>query len=168
MDKLLIVIAADFSVIVVALVSLWVLLVKIPDATRYAAYTRILLAGLTSYFAAKVAGLLYQPETMRPFEKLGVDPGAAYLNNPGFPSDHALFAAFLVLTICCVARRRRLAIVLAVLTVIMCTARVIALVHTPLDVIGGVLLAIVGGVWYIGLPKSLANHTGAKRKKSVQ
>ena len=57
------------------------------------------MAGLTAYVVAKIAGLLYQPTTLRPFELMGVEAGASFLNNPGFPSDHALFTMAIVLAI---------------------------------------------------------------------
>lgn len=118
---------------------------------------RIFLAGVTAYLAAKVAGHFYQPETMRPFEKLGVEPGAAFLPNPGFPSDHALFAMFLTLAVWFSTRNRYIAGAMLGLTLLICIGRVVALVHTPLDVIGGLLIAFTGIIWY--------RHT---RKKAVQ
>lgn len=139
---------ADASVVVIALVATFVLIKDIPNTRKYQAYCRILMAGLTAYVAAKLIASVYQPMNERPFELLGQAAGASYLNNPGFPSDHALFAMALVLAVLFEARRPKVALVLFGLTVLMCVGRVLALVHTPLDVIGGLLIACVGLVWY--------------------
>ena len=85
---------------------------------------------------------------MRPFEILGVSAGASFLNNPGFPSDHALFTMAITLAVFFGAKSWRLAVVCLVMTILICVGRVIALVHTPLDVIGGLLIACVGIIWY--------------------
>lgn len=108
----------------------------------------LIMAGLTSLFAGKVMSLLYQPAVARPFLELGLEPGAAYIDNPGFPSDHALLATVAVVAVYAVTRRRWLSGVLAVLVVVMCIGRVIALVHTPLDVVAGVVAGLIGAVWY--------------------
>lgn len=114
----------------------------------------IIMAGLTSLLVGKIMSLLYQPETMRPFQKMGLEAGAAYVNNPGFPSDHALLAAAAVLAVYVICRTFRwLAYPMALLVVLMCVARVIALVHTPADVIFGVLAGLSGGIWYKKLTK---------------
>jgi membrane-associated phospholipid phosphatase len=122
---------ADYSVIVVALLGVIALIFFVPKGHRYQAYCRVLLAGLTAYLLAKLLAITYQPTDLRPFEILGVAPGAAYLNNPGFPSDHALFVSAILFV------------------VIVCVGRVVALVHTPLDVIAGVAVAAVGALWYL-------------------
>lgn len=142
-------------VIFLAAMTAFIVLIKPKDWWYWA--WRIVLAGATAYLAAKLIGHFYQPETLRPFEKLGVEPGAAYLPNPGFPSDHALFASFLIIAVWFSTRKKSLVIVMATLAVLMGVARVLALVHTPLDVIGGLLIPFVGIIWY--------RHT---RKKIVQ
>ena len=109
---------------------------------------RIVAAGLTCYLVAKIVGHFYQPAELRPFELLGLEPGAAYLPNPGFPSDHALFAMFLTLAVWYSTRHRLISGIMLAMTLIVCTGRVLALVHTPLDVIGGLLIAFTGIGWY--------------------
>jgi len=46
-------------------------------------------------------------------------------------------------------RSKVLGIILLILTLLVCVGRVLALVHTPLDVIGGLLVATVGAGWYL-------------------
>jgi undecaprenyl-diphosphatase len=143
---------ADGAIIPIILVAGYALLFLIPRSNRFEAYARIVMAGLTAYLFAKLLASIYQPSGERPFEILGVAPGASYLNNPGFPSDHALFTTFLTLAVWFETRRKGLGILLAVLTVMVCVGRVLALVHTPLDVIGGVVVACIGALWYLQRP----------------
>lgn len=145
---LLIRLIADVAVIPVILIGTWALIFKVPKGRRLEAYSRILMAGLTAYMLAKFIGTIYQPESLRPFELMGVDPGALYLNNPGFPSDHALFVAALTCAVWFETRQKKTALVMAILVVLICVGRVLALVHTPLDVLGGVGIALVGALWY--------------------
>ena len=157
---------ADWLMFPIAAVALWVLVWRVPNKVRYVRYSFILMAGISSYVVAKVLGLLWQPEQLRPFEMIGAQPGAAYLNNPGFPSDHALFAMFLALAVWYGSRNRRLGLVLIGLTLVVCLGRVLALVHTPLDVVGGILVACVGALWY--LADKTTNTSSKTRKKVVQ
>lgn len=150
---------ADYSVIAVALIGAGALLRYVPKEGRYRAFCRVLLAGLTAYMLAKFVAFLYQPETMRPYQLLGVEAGASYLDNPGFPSDHALFVTAIALAAWAETRKRWVGVTLGVLVVIVCVGRVVALVHTPLDVIAGCAIALVGGVWYL--------QRDSDKKKSV-
>lgn len=147
-SELIIRLIADAAVIPVILIGAWALLFKVPKGERFKAYSRVLMAGLTSYMLAKFIGTIYQPASLRPFEILGVDPGAFYLNNPGFPSDHALFVTAIACAVWFETRMKKLTIVLFGLVALICIGRVVALVHTPLDVTGGVLIALIGALWY--------------------
>ena len=142
-------IIADGLVIPIVILGVYALLRHVPKGSRYQTYARVLMAGLTAYAVAKIAGLLFQPSGLRPFEELGVDAGASFLNNPGFPSDHALFTMAITLAIWFATKNKTLAITSLVLTLAVCIGRVIALVHTPLDVIGGIVIACTGIVWYL-------------------
>ncbi|MDB5160242.1 MAG: Phosphoesterase, PA-phosphatase related protein [Candidatus Saccharibacteria bacterium] len=145
---------ADGGVVLVVLIGAWALIFKIPKGGRFEAYTRILMAGLTSYLIAKFIASIYQPNFERPFEILGVQPGALYLNNPGFPSDHALFVTAITAAVWFETKMKKTTLLLVVLTVLICVGRVLALVHTPLDVIGGVVIGLVGAVWYVNKARS--------------
>ena len=143
---------ADATLIPIVLLGAWALVFKIPKGQRYEAYTRIVMAGLTAYLVAKLVGVVYQPGDARPFEMLGVAAGASSLNNPGFPSDHALFATAIVLAVWFETRLKVVSLIMALCVVLMGVGRVLALVHTPLDVIGGVIIACLGIVWYVQAP----------------
>ncbi len=156
---------ADAAVILVVLIAAWALLFKIPKGHRYEAYCRILMAGLTSYLIAKFVATIYQPSTLRPFELLGVNPGASYLDNPGFPSDHALFVTAILCAVWFETRLKKTTIILLTLVLLICIGRVVALVHTPLDVIGGVVIALIGALWYSNVPRSWLDKRSAKQKE---
>ena len=151
-QDILIRLLADATLIPVVLLGAWALVFKIPKGQRYEAYTRIVMAGLTAYLVAKLIGIVYQPGGARPFEVLGVAAGASSLNNPGFPSDHALFATAVVLAVWFETRLKVVSIIMALCVVLMGVGRVLALVHTPLDVIGGVAIACIGILWYLQAP----------------
>jgi undecaprenyl-diphosphatase len=166
MNEMLIKLIADGAVIPVVMLGAWVLLVRLPkNSDRLQVYARILMAGLTAYLFAKLIGSIYQPEMMRPFEKLGLDAGASFMNNPGFPSDHVLFCMAISLAVWFETKQRKLAWILFVLTALVAIGRVLALVHTPLDVIGGVLIACAGIPWYLQRPKHKQQEPDARKKR---
>lgn len=146
-------IIADAAVIPIVLIAAWALIFAIPKGQRYQAYCRILMAGLTAYLLAKFIGAVYQPTTLRPFELLGVEAGASFLNNPGFPSDHMLFVTAIVCAVWFETRRKGVTLILVGLALLVGIGRVLALVHTPLDVIGGVIIALIGALWYSNVPR---------------
>lgn len=140
---------ADWLMFLLAGVAVFGILIFTPRKERWKKYLRVFFAGLTSIGLAKIASLFYQPNTQRPFELLDVEAGASYLNNPGFPSDHALFAMFLALAFWFCIRNVKASIILVILAVLISVGRVMALVHTPLDVIFGSLFAIISALlWY--------------------
>lgn len=108
----------------------------------------VLMAGLTSLFVGKFMSLLPINE-VRPFVEQGVQAGAAFINNPGFPSDHALLATVVVMAVYTLTPYKKTAYGLMALTLLMCVARVLALVHTPLDILGGIGAGLVGTPWYV-------------------
>ena len=145
---------ADFAVFPVVLLGGYALLFKIPKGERFKAYSRVLMAGLTSYLVAKFVATIFQPSELRPFELLGVDPGAAYLDNPGFPSDHALFVTAILCAVWFETRNKAISLTIGVFVLLVCVGRVLALVHTPLDVVAGVAIALFGAIWYSNQPRT--------------
>lgn len=169
MNDVAIKLIADGAVVPIILIGAWALLFKVPHGERYKAYCRILLAGLTAYLLAKLIGSFYQPELQRPFELMGVQAGASFLNNPGFPSDHVLFCMAITLAVWFEVRSRLLAGVLLGLTILVAVGRVLALVHSPLDVTGGAVIAAIGALWYLqrpSLPKAGSVKQWSKPEKA--
>ncbi len=149
MIDLLIRLAADGAMIPIVLISAYALVYKVPKGKRLKSYSMILVAGLTAYLLAKLIGYIYQPESLRPFELVGQAAGATFLNNAGFPSDHVLLATVLTCAVWFMTKQKVITWILIALVVIVGVGRVLALVHTPIDVIGGVLIALVGSLWYL-------------------
>lgn len=147
------------GVLLVALIAgiMWMIRAR-PAIRQLVPY--VLMAGLTALLVGKLMSF-WQPTAERPFELLGVNAGAAYMNNPGFPSDHALLATVVVMTVFALTPYKKTSYALMGAVVLMCVARVVALVHTPLDVVGGVLAGLVGALWYVGVART------ARTTKSV-
>lgn len=166
MAEILIRIIADGFVIPVVIIAAVALVFGIPNKEKFRAYSRILMAGLTAYLLAKLIGAIYQPAGVRPFEMLGVDPIASYLDNPGFPSDHMLFVTAITCAVWFETRMKKTTIVLASLALMVGLGRIAGLVHTPLDVVGGAAIALVGALWYSNLPKKTHGRLKSWRRSS--
>ena len=123
---------------------IWLVRCK-PDWRRLLPYA--VMAGLTSLLAGKLMSF-WQPDTVRPFVKQGVEAGAAFVDNPGFPSDHVLLSVVVVVAIYFLTPYKKLSYVLTAVVATMAVARVLALVHTPFDIVGGVVAGLFGIVWY--------------------
>lgn len=121
--------------------------------TKLTYYPYVIMAGLTSLLTGKLLSLIYQPSTKRPFLEQGVTAGAAYIDNPGFPSDHVLLATIVALTVVVLVKKRWLTACMIVVVLAIGVGRILALVHTPLDVIGGIIAGLSGGLWYYVLTK---------------
>ncbi len=140
---------ADGLVPVIALIGAYTLIFKLPkNVKRSQVYARVIMAGLTSVLAAKIVASYYQPDVARPFIEMGVAAKAAYLDNAGFPSDHVLFTMAIALAVWFETEKKNTAILLFVLVALVALGRVLALVHTPMDVLGGFIFACFGALWY--------------------
>lgn len=156
---------ADGFIVPLVLLGGYALLYKVPARHRFEIYSRIVMAGLTSYLLAKLLASVYQPTEVRPFQAMGVSAGASFLQNSGFPSDHALFAAFLTLAVWAQTRHRTITIIMVLLTLGIGAGRILALVHTPLDIAGGFVVAAVGALWYLEQKKYLPHQAVARHTK---
>jgi membrane-associated phospholipid phosphatase len=134
-------IMADGLVVPIVLVAAWAML-RLPQKERFDRIARGIVAGLVALLSAKLLSLMYQ-DGERPFMILGVDPKAAYLNNPGFPSDHVLFVFAITFVVWASTKNKPLSLALLGMSMMVAAGRVLALVHTPLDVLGGILAALV-------------------------
>lgn len=140
---------ADGAVVPVVLVGAYVLIRYVPNHKRLRVYATILLAGVTAYLFARFASVIWQPSELRPFELLGVDPGASYLDNPGFPSDHMVFVTAIVCAVWYGTRMKRVTFVLLGCALLVGIGRVLALVHAPIDIVGGIAAGLLGALWYL-------------------
>lgn len=147
--------ADDLLIIILGIVGLVLLYDGIKRQVRVY-YPYLIMAGLTSLLIGKLLSIIYQPAVERPFILQGVAPGAAFINNPGFPSDHALLGVAAVLGVYALTRRTKLSLLLALGVVVMMIARIAALVHTPLDIAGGIIAGMGGGLWYLEMRRRKA------------
>ncbi|HKX24425.1 MAG TPA: phosphatase PAP2 family protein [Candidatus Saccharimonadales bacterium] len=134
-------IMADGLVVPIVLIAAWVML-RLPRKERLDKIARGIVAGLVALLSAKLLSLIYQ-DGERPFMILGVDPKAAYLNNPGFPSDHVLFVFAITFVVWASTKNKPLSLTLLIMSIMVAAGRVLALVHTPLDVLGGFAAALL-------------------------
>jgi undecaprenyl-diphosphatase len=109
-----------------------------------------IIAGLLA-FILKMAGsrLYYDP---RPFVSHQLHPLISHAPDNGFPSEHTLFCATLAGVL--FFYRPKLGILAFVIAVIVGAARVGAHVHSPIDIIGGVLIGMLAAVashWLVRL-----------------
>ena len=142
----LIALTADWLVVPIILVA-GIVMLRLPSAGRLQKIARGGIVGLTALLFAKTFSLFYQGQ--RPFEAHGDVPNATYLPNPGFPSDHALLVFTATIVVWVSTKNVKLSVVLLILSILVAAGRVMALVHTPLDVMGGALCAILAAaVWY--------------------
>jgi membrane-associated phospholipid phosphatase len=145
---------ADWLLIILLVTAAIALLFGTSASEKRRSYPYVIMAGLTSLLLGKLMSLVYQPASERPFIEQGVEAGAAYIDNPGFPSDHVLLSVIVALTAIVLVKKRWLQVLMVVFVIGIGAGRILALVHTPLDIVGGVVAGLSGGVWYWYLTKT--------------
>lgn len=101
-----------------------------------------ILAGIIAVVISRIAAKLYFDP--RPFVTEHVKPLISHPADNGFPSDHALFT--MTLTAVTYFYNKKVAALMLVLTILVGIARVLAKVHSPLDIVGAWVFAIVGAI----------------------
>lgn len=147
MDSL-VVFLADILIVPIVLIAAYMIL-RLPASKRWPSIARGVVVALTALWLAKIGSLFYQGT--RPFIEMGVDPKASYLANPGFPSDHALLVFTAAFVVWAATGHRKIAAVLFFMAVLVALGRVLALVHSPADVIGSFIFAFVSALLWYGL-----------------
>ena len=128
-----------FILVVIGVVVAWL---RYPNEGKWRFLVSAIIAGVVAVVLAHIAGKLYYDP--RPFITEHVKPLIRHAPDNGFPSDHALFT--MTLTAITFFYNRRLAAGMLLLTVIVGVARVLARVHSPIDIAGGWLFGIIGAV----------------------
>lgn len=128
----------------------------------------IILAGVIAFILSRIASKVYYDP--RPFVSEHVKPLFAHAPDNGFPSDHALLTG--TLTAIAYFYNRKYANMMLVPTLIIGAARVLAKVHSPLDIGGGWVFGIVGAfaAYYIvrwALTKTLGQALENKLVKII-
>ncbi|MFA5004496.1 MAG: phosphatase PAP2 family protein [Candidatus Saccharimonadales bacterium] len=117
-------------------------LIRVQPSRRWHFILVVLVGGLLAFALSRLAGqLFYDP---RPFVRDHVTPLIPHAANNGFPSDHALLT--MTLTAVAFFFHKRIAGGMLLLTVIVSIARVLAKIHSPIDIMGGWLIGITGAV----------------------
>lgn len=139
---------ADGLVVPTVLLGAWAMWARVPKETRWQIYQKAFFTGAVAYILAKIAGFIYRGE--RPFVASGQAPKASYLQNGGFPSDHVLFVFTITLIVWASTKNVKVSLALLAMSILVGVGRILALVHTPLDVAGGVFFAIVAALIFYG------------------
>ncbi len=131
MDAVIVAVAQYFLLISVAVTALvWL---RQPADRKWSMGLAGIAGGAVALAAIYLASHLYHDR--RPFVTEHIRPMFAHAADNGFPSDHSTLAMFLA--VCVLYFSWRWGIVLLVNAVLIGTARVLAHVHSPLDVAAG-------------------------------
>jgi undecaprenyl-diphosphatase len=101
-----------------------------------------IIVALVSLVLAKLGSALYYDP--RPFVTHNVTPIYPHGADNGFPSDHTLLASFVAVSVYYL--NKRLGIGLFVLAALVGIARIAGHIHSPIDIIGSMVFAIIGGL----------------------
>lgn len=99
-----------------------------------------IIAGGIAFILSRIASKLYYDP--RPFVKDHIKPLISHAADNGFPSDHALLT--MTLTAITYFYNKKIALVMLILTIIVGISRILAKVHSPLDIGAGWILGFIG------------------------
>src|SRR5665213_285558 len=100
------------------------------------------IAGAVAFILSRIASKLYYDP--RPFVTEHIKPLIYHAADNGFPSDHALITG--TLTAITYFYNKKVASAMLVLTIVIGVARVMAKVHSPLDIGAGWIFGIIGAI----------------------
>ena len=143
----IIVFGARYLFVIVPIAALWTWW-RLPKAERLHFAVQALVAGMIGLILAKIGGHFI--ESTRPYLARHLAPLIPASTDNGFPSDHTLLAATLALLT--FTKRRPLGAILMLMSLCVGVARVLALVHSPVDVAGALGIALVATL--LSLPVS--------------
>lgn len=134
----LIAFGAKYLFLAIPLATLWVWW-QLPKERRLPFAIQAVGAGVLALILAKAGGHFIV--STRPYIAQNLMPLISASRDNGFPSDHTLLSATLALLVLTV--RRPLGAVLLVLALCVGVCRVLALVHSPIDIVGSFGIALV-------------------------
>lgn len=137
----IIIFSAKYVVFIIPLVAFiyWLTLGK-KQKIQLALYGIITL-GITFILTRVGSAVYFDP---RPFADGSVTALLPHAADNGFPSDHTALAASVAVAV--FLANKKIGISLAVLAIIVGVARVAAHVHSPIDILGSMLFACIGGL----------------------
>lgn len=131
----LIIFCAQYLPFVIFVIAFWYVL-KLENIKRKSA---LILFGVSSVVALIVDKILnHFISSARPFVVKGIAPLFYHTTDNGFPSEHTLFAVLIASVI--FVYNRKLGLILGILSLIVGIARVVADVHHPVDIFGGIVI----------------------------
>ncbi len=136
MDSLII-FCAKYLLAFVVLVFGWAWL-RAANSKKIQMAATVIIAGVLALIISRLAGKLYYDP--RPFVSHAVKPLIPHAPDNGFPSDHALLT--MTLTAVLYFYNRTWALVALILTIVVGVARVLAHIHSPIDIIGSFAISI--------------------------
>lgn len=139
MDSIIIFCAKYLFIFVVALIGL--LWLKLSKKDKMSLALSVIAAGIIAVVLDKLAGKLYFDP--RPFTNHAVKPLFTHAADNGFPSEHTLFTV--TLSTASYFYNKRVGIAAFTLSLIVGIARVMAHVHSPIDIIGAIAIGLVAG-----------------------
>jgi undecaprenyl-diphosphatase len=144
----IIIFAAQYLLFIIILIAV-VFWATLPKAQKVSFIVYGTLATIITYLLSRLASMVfYNP---RPFVISKAVPLIQHAADNGFPSDHTLLSALVAFV---VFRYSKLwGSILLVLTLLVGGSRIVAKVHSPLDVIGAIAIAGVGCLLSMPLEK---------------
>lgn len=127
-----------FFVVLATALAWW----RVDTETKKQFAVAAVIGGIVALVLAKIAGHLYFDP--RPFVSHHVKPLISHAADNGFPSDHSLLAG--MLTAITFFYSRKIASIMLVMTILIGVARVLAKVHSPIDILAGWLFGAIGAV----------------------
>jgi undecaprenyl-diphosphatase len=126
----------------VAVVGIYILaIIQASPKHRKALVLAFVIAGIIAVVLDKLAGKLYYDP--RPFVTHHLKPLISHSADNGFPSEHTVFTT--TISAALIYYRRRLGTLSFGLALLVGIGRVAAHVHSPIDIIGGILIGIAAG-----------------------
>lgn len=158
MDQVII-FCAKYLFVFVVLIFAWAWL-QAPMVYKKRMSAAIIIAGIIAGILDKIIGKLYYDP--RPFVTHHVTPLVKHAADNGFPSEHTI----LTFTIAAVLffYRPKLSYLAFILAALVGIGRVAAHVHSPVDILGGVIIGLVAGYtgYYLAAKIVPAKKTAAK------
>ena len=133
---LIIIVAKYFYLISILIAVIYFLKVNRHIKKQFAIFA--ISSFIVTYLVAKLSALFIKDP--RPFIVEHVKPLIAHVADNGFPSDHTLLTMAIASVV--FVYNRKLGIVLFVIASLIGTARVLAQIHHPLDIIGATVIAV--------------------------
>lgn len=145
--NILIVFFAKYLIYGVLLCAAVLLFLEFYRTRNWRALGFVVLAVLTTILFNQLFHLI-PVEAYRPYQLQGVSPLVTPSVDSPFPSDHVTLVFMVTFAVVMMTRFKKIGLVLLAAAFGVLAGRLLALVHSPLDVIGGVICAGLGAVWY--------------------